>query len=101
MAEELEITVSIKIHADSSAAIGIVRRRGLGRIRHLDCTDLWLQERIRGEGFAVDKVDGSLNPADMLTKTIDRATLNKHLAFINCYPEAGRAESAPQLTKQA
>ena len=34
---------TIDVHSDATAAIGIAHRRGMGRIRHLDCTDLWCQ----------------------------------------------------------
>lgn len=100
LAQDLGISLGIRLHTDSSAAVGMVRRRGLGKIRHLDTTDLWLQEKIREDNFQVLKVEGAQNPADILTKYIDRFTLQKHLASMNVYPETGRAESAPQLTKQ-
>eukprot|EP00973_Karenia_brevis_P083935 11646618-Karenia_brevis.AAC.1 len=32
------------IKADASATLGIISRRGLGKIRHLDTSFLWLQE---------------------------------------------------------
>ena len=34
----------ITVHSDATAAIGIARRKNLGKIRHLDVTDLWIQE---------------------------------------------------------
>ena len=37
------INVQLKILSDSTAAIGMVRRLGLGRVRHLACADLWVQ----------------------------------------------------------
>lgn len=79
----------------------MVRRRGLGRIRHLDTTDLWLQERIRGGGFRVTKIDGDKNTADILTMNVERATLVKHLAAMGMHHEEGRAESAPKLVHQS
>ena len=32
---------------DSSAAIGIAGRQGLGKLRHLECHSLWVQQRLR------------------------------------------------------
>ena len=43
IAADLGFTWRIDIHTDATAAIGITRRRGMGRIRHLDVTDLWVQ----------------------------------------------------------
>ena len=77
---DLGLLFNIHIFSDSSAAIGIVKRRGLGRIRHLATTDLWLQERVRDGGFRVSKVPGADNMADILTKCVDRTTLMQHLA---------------------
>ena len=97
---DLGVEFSIVVHTNASAALGIVRRRGRGRIRHLDVTDLWLQERIRMKGFRVSKIAGADNLADILTKNTDRATLVKHLNGMNVLPEHGRPDAAPKLTHQ-
>ena len=34
----------LKVHSDASAALGIVRRSGLGKVRHLHVQELWVQE---------------------------------------------------------
>ena len=44
LAKDLGFHVTIDVLPDATAAIGIARRRGMGQIRHLDCTDLWIQE---------------------------------------------------------
>ena len=81
MAEDLGVKVRIRVHSDSSAAIGISRRRGLGKIRHLSVGDLWIQERLRNRDFDSEKVLGSENPSDILTKFADKPTLNKMLSL--------------------
>ena len=101
VARDLGIHLDIVLHTDASATLGIVRRRGLGRIRHLDVTHLWLQEKIRTGGFEIHKLDGSQNVADVLTKIMDRPALVKHLTAMNLHPEQGRAASAPNLTEQS
>ena len=97
LARELGIELEVLILTDAAAAIGIARRRGLGRIRHLDVTDLWLQERVRSKDIMVDKVAGADNPAGALTKALSRPIWVKHLTFIGLHPEEGRAASAPKL----
>ena len=48
--EDFGHTVKVHLHSDATAAIGICRRLGLGRVRHLAVADLWLQQRVkRGE----------------------------------------------------
>ena len=37
---DLGFSYKLRIHSDATAAIGIARRRGMGKIRHLDCSDL-------------------------------------------------------------
>ena len=48
MAADLGIQLDILLLTDASAALGIVRRGGLGNQKlHVDVTDLWLQEKVR------------------------------------------------------
>ena len=86
---------------DATAAIGICRRRGLGRIRHLAVARLWVQDRPRAGDVMLSKVPRTLNPSDILTKYTDRATLQKQLASLDLFIETGRAESAPSLTQSS
>lgn len=97
LAADLGIQAEISVHADSSAAIGICRRSGIGRVRHLAVSQLWVQERLKAGAFRLIKVAGGLNPADALTKVLARDGLDRHLATMSVVREAGRAESAPQL----
>ena len=43
-----------------SAASGICRRSGIGRVRHLAVGQLWVQERIRKAALTLHKVRGDL-----------------------------------------
>ena len=56
------------LHTDSEAAKSFVSRRGLGRMRHIEVRELWLQEEIRLGKVVVKKVLGTENPADLMTK---------------------------------
>ena len=86
----------IRVWSDAMAAIGIARRKGLGKIRHLDVTDLWIQDKIRSGQIKLDKIASQENPADVLTKFIDRATMVKALSKLHLVPTDGRPASAPQ-----
>ena len=68
MARDLHVPLQINLHSDAIAAIGIARRRGIGRIRHLDVTDLWIQEKIRTKEITLLKTAGVSNPADLFYK---------------------------------
>ena len=60
------------LHADSSAAIAIAKRRGSGKLRHINIASLWIQERIEQKELTVKKVSGLANPAHMMTKHLGR-----------------------------
>ena len=95
IARDLGFTIAIKVHTDATAALGICRRRGLGKIRHLDVTDLWCQEKVREGAVELVKVLGAENPADRMTKYTDRAILDKMLKLAGLSTLDGRAECAP------
>ena len=74
--QELNVEMSLLvIWTDSAAAKAFVSIRGLGRMRHLEVKDLWMQELVRNGRMKILKVRGDRNPADVLTKYLDRATL--------------------------
>ena len=98
IASDLGLDFEVAVHTDATAAIGICRRRGLGKIRHLAVADLWVQDKLRTQEFTLHKIAAPENPADALTKHVDRATLDKHLAKMGWSIETGRPETAPTLT---
>ena len=54
---------------DSSAAKSFVSGRGLGRMRHIEVRDLWLQKEVLKGAVEVRKIPGETNPADLMTNT--------------------------------
>ena len=89
--------MNVNIHTDATAAIGICRRRGLGKMRHLAVSDLWIQDRLKKKDFTLTKVLGADNPADLLTKHVSRELMLKHMEAMNLRAEDGRASGAPTL----
>ena len=59
------------IMADASAALGIIGRTGLGKLRHIDTSYLWLQQDSIKRKLRLNKVKGTENPADMNTKGLN------------------------------
>ena len=63
-ANDLGLKLKRKLYADSSAALGIAKRSGIGKVRHLRTQGLWIQE-VRVSGRIVYKnVLGERNPSD-------------------------------------
>ena len=94
LARDLGWNYDIQVHSDASAAVGIARRRGLGKVRHLEVTDLWVQEQVRSKKVSLVKVAGDSNPADALTKYVDKGKLHKALDLMSMKKLDGRAASA-------
>ena len=86
---------TLDIFSDATAAIGIARRRGMGRIRHLDVTDLWIQEQFNNEKAQLHKVLGAENPADLLTKCTDKGVLDMAMTKAGLAFLEGRSSVAP------
>ena len=98
LAWDMGLQVKLAVHADSSAAIGICRRSGIGRVRHLAVGQFWVQQRIRQAAFTLHKVRGDCNPAGLCTKHLERATADHPHRLAGLHFEAGRASSAPLVS---
>jgi hypothetical protein len=85
LADWLSLRVRPSLHMDSSAAIGISKRIGVGRLRTIEVKTLWLQQYLGGGtqqhrgGEAIPlqlyKVAGEHNCADVGTKNLAAARL--------------------------
>ena len=96
-ASDLGMSFSSELYADSSAALGIAKRAGIDKVRHLRTQGRWIQEvRISGR-IVYKKVLGEKNPSDFFTKYMTAELSMKHLETINAEFVEGRAESAPEI----
>ena len=84
MLKEMGVETGIvMISTDSSSAKSLASRRGLGKMRHIEVKDLWLQEAVCRGRVKLQKVDGVKNPADLFTKYLTSAEIERHLKFLN------------------
>ena len=97
LARDLGMYLHAVVHTDANATLGIVNRQGLGKLRHVNVQYLWLQEKARDKSFSVVKVPGPENPADLMTKYLPAAEIEKHLETLAVERRDNRAESAPSL----
>ena len=91
--------MSITVYADSSAALGVARRRGAGKLRHVRIGMLWIQELRAEEELDFTKVAGKENPADLLTKFNPAPTLEEHCRRMGMFKMEGRAELASNVSR--
>ena len=97
VAADLGIPGALTLRADAQAAIGICRRSGIGRVRHLAVGQLWIQEQIREKAISLEKVAGEYNPADAATKHLSADQLRRCYTALGCETRPGRSGAAPAL----
>jgi hypothetical protein len=97
LVRDFGLDCGLRIHVDSSAAIGICKRTGVGKIRHLDTRLLWIQEGVRDGTFEVIKVLGTENPADLMTKHLGAEQISECLTRLSGWEREGRAQAAPRV----
>ena len=85
------------MRVDASAALGVIQRRGVAKICHLQTGSLWIQEQQLRDVLAFHKTPGVDNIADMFTKNLPRQVCETHMKNLGCSFESGRAEVAAQL----
>ena len=96
--DDLGLHLPVRVWTDSSAALGIASRSGLGKLRHLETHTLWVQEKVRTGAIEVRKVWGEVNPADLFTKHLpSREKVHQLLDLFGCEYRSGRAAAAPLL----
>ena len=96
--QDAGIDMPVTVFTDSSAAMGISARQGLGKLRHLDTHSLWLQQAVRSGRITVRKVKGEYNPADLFTKHLPSGEkVHQLVRLFGCYYSEGRPEKAPTL----
>ena len=94
---EWGVQVRSEVLIDSSAALGVVSRKGNGKLRHIKVGMLWVQEKQESEELSYKKVPGVENPADLMTKNLTQSVIDSHLERINAIISEGRATLAPAL----
>ena len=96
-AADLGIILDAVLYTDSTAAIRMTFRTGVGKVRHIRVQYLWLQEKVADKELGLDKVLGTLNQADLMTKGLAQELLNKHLGTMGFHVVSGRALTAPKI----
>ena len=95
---EFGIESGIAVKSDAVAAIGMVRRQGLGRIRHLAVADLWVQQKSKQGDVSYSKLLGKDNTSDVLIKPIESEVITRHMVALNLEFRSGRQRLAPAYT---
>ena len=79
---------------DSSAAIGVIGRKGNGKLRHVKVGMMWIQEKVEEGEIHIEKVLGTENPADLMTKYLPAGKVDKYMTKLGQEQREGRAEKS-------
>ena len=82
VAKDLGISCRLNLHLDALATMCLVNRRGLGKAKHVDKQNLWIQEASKSGWFTTKKVDTSVNPADLMTKPVSKARIEQLMSLV-------------------
>ena len=69
----------------------------MGRIRHIEVAELWVQDAQKQQEFTLRKVKGEDNVSDMCTKYVEGVTLDHLVGLTWLEWREGRAGLAPAL----
>ena len=94
VASDWRLHLSGHVHVDSSAAIGVARRRGNGKLRHVRVGTLWIRELVEEGDISLQKIAGATNVADIFIKNV----LERHVGSLGFVFSPGRAQAG--LTMQ-
>ena len=83
-----------RVYCDSNAALGVVRRKGNGKLRHIRVGRLWIQQALEEGRLEYKRIAGKGDPADLMTKNLPCTVMERHVEFINLEREIGRAKSS-------
>ena len=93
--KDFDVNCEITRKSDTTAAIAIASRRGLGKVRHIEVCQLWLQEKVRRGDIRVTKVGAHENVADALSNYFSCDIMCSHMRITGQRMIAGRHDLAP------
>ena len=98
LAADWGLTIEADVLVDSTAALGVVNRKGTGRLRYVRVGNLWIQQVQEDGDLRYRKVKGTQNPADMITKFLSSIEISRYLVMVGLDPRTGRADSSLEIT---
>ena len=78
-----EKIITAEVLTDSSAANGIVHRQGSGKVKHLECRQLWVQGVVSSGEVKRTKIPRANNPSDALTHYWSSEDGRKHFQMMH------------------
>ena len=86
--------------ADSTAALAIADRKGSGKLRHINISLLWIQEKESKAELNFEKMLGTENPSDMMTNNLDALKISKFTEMLRQTFRKGKSREGLQVQKE-
>ena len=93
MMQDMGMDMGIRLKTDATAAIGIVNGVGVGKVRHIEVNQLWVQEKVSNGEITIVKIGTKDNLADALTKAVASDELQMHMKGLGMCIKEGRSVS--------
>ena len=82
---DLGMSGNLELFMDSAAAKSLLHRDGLGKSKHIQIQDLWLQEQVKMKWLTLSKVAGEENLADLGTKNLTADKISYFMGRLGFY----------------
>ena len=99
MAADWDLPLEGEVYVDSSAALGVVSRKGAGKLRHVRVGLFRVQDKSESGEACYRKVRGTDNPADAMTKPVAGPQMERYRAMVRQQAPASRASKGLQLAR--
>ena len=94
---DLGIFATGHVLVDASAALAIIQRSGVGKVRHIHTQWLWVQGKSASKVLAYEKVHCSSNSADLMTKAFGGDRAQSLSRIIGAELHSGTDDSSPTI----
>ena len=74
-------------------------RKGLGKVRHVEVNQFWVQQKVGNGEIELKKVEGTQNLADALTKYVEHEGIARHMTGTGQFVSEGRHEIMPNVAE--
>ena len=74
-------------------------RKGLGKVRHIEVNQLWVQQKVGNGEVELRKVEGTQNIADALAKHVEHEGISRHMLDTGQFISEGRHEIMPNVAE--
>ena len=95
---ELEHEAHVRIWSDTAAARVLALRSGSGAIKHIETKYFWLQQKDKNQELRIEKIRGTVDPADSMTEHLDGKRLVMLCDVLSIENISGRPSSAWTLS---